>query len=209
MLLKIEFENYNKYRNHYSEALIDCLSKGLLFDETVVATVGQMTNFINTRLSAYGCYPDGKFPGYESIQYPTKIDTEKWRLNENSKMDITEFFMKYGVDNTIRIYIDLLLGGTGEFFHSDGAKLGVIFFFHSNESNHSGKPHVHVRDINSDAEFSFDLIKKKIIKHKTKAKPLFNRKKQKRAIEFIIHNIEQFDEKWNIATNGFNIEIIR
>ena len=119
-------------------------------------------------------------------------------------VSLDAFLSFIGANETIRIIWVLPIGGTGIVFPKEGREIGVKFYFHSEEGNHSGTPHVHVQDLGGGAEISVCINPVKILGESTKIR--FNTKKKKKALQYIKDHTEKFYNMWLEKTNGLFVE---
>ena len=206
--MKVKYVDYEQYKGWYSEELINHFENGFAFNKDDCETVGDFARLVREHLATLDSFADSSFPGDRAILMKSDDVKIRFFLDEKSSAPFSDLLGYFGITDEIELSVNLVTGGLGEVFHSEGCKLGVIFLFHSNEGNHLGRPHVHVTDINNYAEISVDLDTLKTMKHaNTKSKTKFSGKKLKQTLQFIEDHKNQFRKYWNDTTNGFEIEI--
>ena len=206
--MRVKYYDYEKYIGCYSDELINHFKEGFTFKSEDYETVGDFVELVKSKLEPLGSYADSSFPGDGSIMMKTDTKNVRYVFDEQSKAPFCSFINNYSKNGELPLIVWLITGGRGEVFHDEGEDMGVTFLFHSDESNHPGRPHVHVMDRNTFAEISIDLKTIEKIKHSnTKENLKFSRKKYKRVHKYIKDHLIEFQNYWNETTNGFKIEI--
>lgn len=96
--------------------------------------------------------------------------------------------------------------GKGDVFRNEGEQIGVRFYFHSNEGNHIYEPHVHVSEFGTINELFVGL--RSGMASVLKSRGRFDKKKKKKALEFINSHLSEFLVGWNDMTNGIDVDPI-
>lgn len=116
----------------------------------------------------------------------------------NPNVYIDPLFTYLGIQDKVELYFETSFGGEGSFNEVECE--GIQFYFHSDETVHWGRPHIHAKV--DENQISIDLNTFEIIVGRFE-----KRKQEKEAVECVKTHQRTFMKGWNDHSNGIRVNL--